>query len=94
MRQEFPILQTTVNDKPLAYFDNAATTQKPRVVVAAIEQYYFLTNSNVHRGVHSLSQKATEQYEGVRESIRAFIKARSPREIIFTRGYLHLEDTR
>lgn len=86
LRQEFPILQTSVNGKPLVYFDNAATSQKPRAVIAAIERYYLHTNSNVHRGVHSLSQLATEQYEASRERIRAFLKARSTKEIIFTRG--------
>lgn len=86
IRKDFPILQTKVYGKPLIYFDNAATTQKPGQVLQALEKYYSEYNSNVHRGVHLLSQQATEAYEAARKKIAAFINARSDREIIFTKG--------
>jgi cysteine desulfurase/selenocysteine lyase len=86
IRKQFPILAATVYGKPLAYLDNAATTQKPAAVVDAIKDYYNTYNSNIHRGVHFLSQMATERFEAVRESVRDFINASAAREIIFTRG--------
>jgi len=86
VRRDFPILLKRVHDKPLVYFDNAATTQKPYVVVEALEQFYTSENSNVHRGVHALSEIATQKYEQAREFVRQYINAGSLREIIFTRG--------
>jgi len=86
IRAGFPILQTKVYDKPLVYFDNAATSQKPQVVIDALVNYYTTLNSNVHRGVHFLSQQATTAFEDVREKIRRFINARHRHEIIYTRG--------
>ena len=85
-RDEFPILQETINGKPLVYLDNAATTQKPRCVIDAETAYYRHTNANVHRGVHTLSQRATDLYEGARGKIQHFLNAASPKEIIFVRG--------
>ena len=86
IREQFPILQREVYGKKLIYLDNAATTQKPLSVIEAITEAYMNVNANVHRGVHFLSQKATEQYEDARETVRAFINARHRHEIIFTRG--------
>ena len=86
IREDFPILSRTVYGKPLVYFDNGATTQKPRCVVDAIAEEYYSVNANVHRGVHFLSQQATELHEGARETVRKFINARSTSEIVFTRG--------
>lgn len=86
IRQEFPILQREVYGRPLIYLDNAATTQKPRSVVEAISNEYYSTNANVHRGVHFLSQKATDLHEAARERVRQFINARSTAEVLFTRG--------
>lgn len=86
IRKDFPILQTKVYGKPLIYFDNAATTQKPLQVLASLEKYYTEYNSNVHRGVHLLSQQATEAYEIARKKIAAFINAKHDHEIIFTKG--------
>lgn len=86
IREEFPILQREVYGKKLIYLDNAATTQKPLCVINAITEAYTNVNANVHRGVHFLSQKATEQYEDARETVRAFINARHRHEVIFTRG--------
>lgn len=86
IRKEFPILEQTVYGKPLIYLDNAATTQKPRCVIDSISQAYLTINSNVHRGVHHLSQVATEQFEEAREKVRAHINAGDKSEIIFTRG--------
>ncbi len=86
IRSEFPILSRQVYGKPLVYLDNGATTQKPRCVVDAIVDEYYSVNANVHRGVHFLSQKATELHEASRETVRQFINARSTNEIIFTRG--------
>ncbi len=86
IRAQFPILKRQVHGKPLVYFDNAATTQKPQVVIDALDRYYSQENANIHRGVHSLSQAATSAYEQVREKIAKFINAGESREIIFTRG--------
>lgn len=86
IRADFPILSETVYGKPLIYFDNAATTQKPRSVVEKIEEGYYKRNANIHRGVHFLSQEATEAHETAREEVRAFLNAQSTTEIIFTRG--------
>lgn len=85
-RSDFPILSREVYGRPLVYLDNAATTQKPRAVVEAITEAYYAVNANVHRGVHFLSQQATERHEAARETVRAFIGARSTAEIVFTRG--------
>jgi cysteine desulfurase/selenocysteine lyase len=86
IREDFPILEKNINGKPLIYFDNGATTQKPKQVIERIARYYSGENSNVHRGVHTLSQEATELYENAREYIRSFINAEESNEIIFTRG--------
>lgn len=86
VRADFPILSRTVYDKPLVYFDNAATTQKPLCVLDAMREEYLNVNANVHRGVHWLSQQATELHEAARETVRLFINARSTNEIVFTRG--------
>ena len=85
-RDDFPILSRTVYGHPLVYLDNAATTQKPRCVVEAISDEYYSVNANVHRGVHYLSQQATDLHEAARETVRQFIGARSVAEIVFTRG--------
>ena len=85
IREDFPILDREVYGKPLIYLDNGATTQKPRQVVEAITDEYYSVNANVHRGVHFLSQQATELHEGSRETVRSFINARSSNEIVFTR---------
>ncbi len=86
IREDFPILSRTVYGKPLVYLDNGATTQKPRCVVETISEEYYSVNANVHRGVHFLSQQATNLHEASRETVRKFINARSTNEIIFTRG--------
>jgi cysteine desulfurase/selenocysteine lyase len=86
IREDFPILSQTVYNKPLIYFDNAATTQKPRSVVEKIENGYYNVNANIHRGVHFLSQAATEAHENARKKVQQFLHAHSPSEIIFTRG--------
>ncbi|NQW22624.1 MAG: cysteine desulfurase [SAR202 cluster bacterium] len=86
VRGDFPLLKQQVNGNPLIYLDNGATSQKPQSVIDAIVRYYTTTNSNVHRGVHTLSQLATEDYEGARAKIRKFINAGEDREIIFTRN--------
>ncbi|MBQ1973325.1 MAG: cysteine desulfurase [Paraprevotella sp.] len=86
IREDFPILSREVYGKPLVYLDNGATTQKPKVVVESLVDEYYSVNANVHRGVHFLSQQATELHEGSRETVRRFINARSTSEIIFTRG--------
>jgi len=86
IRKAFPILQETINGHPLIYMDNAATTQKPRQVIDAISGYYLHQNANVHRGVHTLSQKATDLFEASREEVRSFLNAPSTEEIIFVRG--------
>jgi cysteine desulfurase / selenocysteine lyase len=86
IREKFTILKSRVHDKKLVYLDNAATTQKPESVLEAMDQYYRHLNSNIHRGVHFLSERATEAYEGVREKTRSFLNAASTKEIVFTRG--------
>lgn len=86
IREDFPILSREVYGKPLVYFDNGATTQKPRSVVDVMTDEYYSVNANVHRGVHFLSQQATELHEASRETVRQFINARSTNEIVFTRG--------
>ena len=86
IRKQFPILSQTVNGKPLVYFDNGATSQKPQPVIDAISKYYEVINANIHRGVHTLSQIATDAYELSREKIRRHINARHAHEIIFTSG--------
>ena len=86
VKEEFPILSQSVNEKPLIYLDNASTTQKPSSVINEIQNYYESTNSNIHRGVHHLSQKATEKYEDSRKIVQKFIGAKSSKEIIFVRG--------
>lgn len=84
--KDFPILDQIVNDEPLVYLDNAATTQKPRQVLGAITDYYEKDNANVHRGVHTLAERATAAYEAARERARSFIHAASTKEVLFTRG--------
>ncbi|SFC15423.1 cysteine desulfurase / selenocysteine lyase [Flexibacter flexilis DSM 6793] len=86
VREDFPILHQSLNGKPLVYFDNAATTQKPRTVIDAISHYYQNYNANIHRGIHTLAEKATAEYERTRQTVRAFIGAAHAEEIIFTRG--------
>ena len=86
IRKDFPILSRTVYDRPLVYLDNAATTQKPLCVLDKMREEYLNVNANVHRGVHWLSQQATELHEGARETVRKFINAKSVNEIVFTRG--------
>ena len=86
IRKEFPILESRIYDKPLVYLDNAATTQKPKCVIDTISNVYTTMNSNVHRGVHHLSQVATTAMENSRETVRKFIGAKHCHEIIFTRG--------
>jgi cysteine desulfurase/selenocysteine lyase len=86
IRADFPILGTKVHGRPLVYLDNAATTQKPRVVLQALQDYYTSSNANVHRGVHHLSGRATDLFEGARARIASFIGAADPREVIFTRN--------
>src|SRR5690606_15192631 len=82
----FPILDQQVNKHPLVYLDNAATSQKPRQVIDALRHYYEHDNSNVHRGIHALSHRATVAYEGARERVAQFINAASANQIVFTRG--------
>ncbi len=86
IRKDFPILNTKIHGKPLIYFDNAATTQKPSCVIDKIKEYYEATNSNVHRGVHSLSYKASTEYDNTRELVKNHINAKKSSEIIFTKG--------
>src|SRR3954467_8829764 len=86
IRQDFPILDQKVHGHPLIYFDNAATTQKPRAVLEALRHYYEHNNANVHRGLHELSSRATEAYEKSRERVADYLGAASPDEIVFTRG--------
>ena len=86
IRNDFPVLSQKIYGKPLVYFDNAATTQKPRIVIDTMNNFYSEKNSSVHRGVHFLSEKSTEAYEQARETVRQFINARSASEIIFTSG--------
>ena len=86
IRSYFPILDQEINGHPLVYLDNGATSQKPIQVIEAIKKYYEFENSNVHRGVHTLGNRATDSYEGAREKVRKFINAKSTKEVIFTRG--------
>lgn len=86
LRADFPILQQEINGRPLVYLDNAATAQKPTTVIDALGRYYRETNANIHRGVHTLAERATGEYEGARERVAAFINAAESREIVFTRG--------
>src|ERR1051326_1345585 len=86
IRKDFPILSRKVNSKPLIYFDNGATTQKPKQVINAIVKYYSEQNANIHRGVHTLSQEITSAYENARVTIQKHINAKHSHEIIFTRG--------
>lgn len=86
VRQDFPALAQEVNDEPLIYLDNAATTQKPKQVIAKIDEYYQFDNANVHRGVHTLAERATRQYEEARAKVQHLLNAQSTKEIIFTRG--------
>ena len=86
IRKDFPILDQLVNDEPLVYLDNAATTQKPKAVLEAVNRYYQEDNANVHRGVHTLAERATASYEAARETVRRFINASSTKEVLFTRG--------
>ncbi|WPP52225.1 cysteine desulfurase [Catalinimonas niigatensis] len=86
IREMFPILHQEVNGKPLVYFDNAATTQKPQSVIDALNHYYTHDNANIHRGIHTLAERATAAFEETRQAIQAFLGAREPEEIIFTKG--------
>ena len=86
IRQDFPILFQEVNEEPLVYLDNAATTQKPKAVLDALKDYYEHENANVHRGVHTLAERATNSYEAAREKVRSFINASETAEVLFTRG--------
>jgi cysteine desulfurase/selenocysteine lyase len=86
VRRDFPVLAREVNGRPLCYLDNAASSQHPRAVIDAISSYYETSHANVHRGVHRLSQEATDLFEGARETLRGFVNARSTREIVFVRG--------
>lgn len=86
IRKQFPILDTQIAGKTLVYFDNAATTQKPRVVLDALEDYYASSNANIHRGIHYLAEKATAAFEATRKSVQKFLNASSHEEIIFTYG--------
>ena len=86
IREDFPILFQEVNDEPLVYLDNAATTQKPKTVIEALKKYYEHDNANVHRGVHTLAERATLAYEAAREKVRKFIPANETAEVLFTRG--------
>ncbi|MDE2058473.1 MAG: cysteine desulfurase [candidate division NC10 bacterium] len=86
IREDFPVLRQQIRGRPLVYLDNAATSQKPKIVVETMEQYYLAENSNVHRGVHLLSERATEAFEGARRKVARFLNARDAREIVFVRG--------
>jgi cysteine desulfurase/selenocysteine lyase len=86
VRADFPILHQEIHEKPLIYFDNAATSQKPKAVLEALQHYYEFDNANVHRGVHTLSSRATDAYEGARDQVAAFVNAASRQEIVFTRN--------
>ena len=86
VREDFPILSRKIYDKPLVYLDNAATTQKPLCVLDAMREEYLNVNANVHRGIHWMSQQATDLHEAARETVRKFLNARSTSEIVFTRG--------
>jgi len=86
IRRDFPVLERVIHGRPLSYLDNAASSQRPRAVIDAMSRYYETSHANVHRGVHTLSQEATDLFEGAREKVRRFINARSTREVIFVRG--------
>ncbi|MCL4856923.1 MAG: SufS family cysteine desulfurase, partial [Flavobacteriales bacterium] len=86
IRDDFPILKREVNGKPLVYFDNGATSQKPQLVIDVINKYYTFENSNIHRGIHTLSQEATNAYEVARKKVQRFVNAQHEHEIIFTKG--------
>src|SRR5215470_18058293 len=86
VRRDFPILDRTINGRPLIYLDSGASSQRPLAVLRAVEEYETNSHANVHRGVHALSQAATEAFEGARERVRRFINARSTKEVIFVRG--------
>ena len=86
IRAQFPVLNQEVNGKPLIYLDNAATTQKPLVVIDALRHFYEHDNANIHRGIHTLAERATEWYEASRTSVQKFINSRKAEEIIFTKG--------
>src|SRR5699024_12304126 len=83
VREEFPVLNQKINGHPLVYLDSSATSQKPLAVIEAVDEYYRLHNSNVHRGVHTLGSRATDLYEGAREKVRNYIKANKENEIIY-----------
>ena len=89
IRKDFPILNREVNGRPLVYFDNAATSQTPKQVIDVIADYYSRYNANIHRGVHTLSQEATDAYEKARETLRVHLNAKDASEIIFTSGTTH-----
>ncbi|RZJ98998.1 MAG: aminotransferase class V-fold PLP-dependent enzyme, partial [Flavobacterium sp.] len=89
IRADFPILSQKVNGKPLVYFDNGATSQKPQIVLDAITKYYSEINANIHRGVHTLSQLATDAYEASRKKIQTHINAKFAHEVLFTSGTTH-----
>jgi len=86
IRADFPILGELVNGKPLVYLDNAATSHKPRIVIDTVSRFYERDNSNVHRGLHQLSERSTRAYEGARVKVQRFLGAKDPKEIIFVRG--------
>ncbi|MFN3403186.1 MAG: aminotransferase class V-fold PLP-dependent enzyme [Cytophagaceae bacterium] len=86
IREQFPVLNQTVNGKPLTYLDNAATTQKPKIVINSLVEYYSSYNANIHRGIHTLAEKATAAFEETREAVRKFINAKETAEVIFTKG--------
>jgi cysteine desulfurase/selenocysteine lyase len=86
IREDFPILKRQINDKPLVYFDSAATSQKPIAVIDAIDRYYREYNANIHRGIHKLAEEATLAYEEAREKVAKFVNAKRTEEIIFTRN--------
>jgi cysteine desulfurase/selenocysteine lyase len=86
VRKDFPLLARTVNNKPLIYFDNGATAQKPQAVIDAVDYYYSFQNANIHRGVHTLSQEITIAYENARATVQMFLNAEHAHEIIFTKG--------
>jgi len=86
IRRDFPILSRQINGKPLVYLDNAATSQKPKQVIKAVSEYYRRHNANVHRGIHTLAEEATNSYEEARKKVARFINARSEREVVFVRN--------
>src|SRR5215213_11610473 len=86
LREQFPALSRQVKGKPLVYFDNAATTQKPQVVIDALVNYYTGYNANIHRGIHTLAEEATAAFEATRDTVQQFINAASREQIIFTKG--------